>query len=514
MKKICIMFILVFSILLSYTKTYAFGSAPLEKINYLDLANLEYKWWNEGYAGTINSIELKPDTTYTLIMSRNFLGSRFENSERIEFEAEEPDGSNWFNVYLTIDHEKDLAYHTFTTRGSLFDIILLPVNGMNNYEAMIYEGTYAGFPGFVPYTEDGEQLEYYGFLALNYDRLPEMEAVLNYVNAKKTSGQVLTKSIIYDDYSTGEKRPGNYQMVFETEYNQIRKRFLLDIKIYDIVAPTLSVAGTLSIPVDQKWSVDQIKEKITILDNVDDLNGSHLNVIHDTYSAATSVGNYQMTFEVSDSSGNKNTIEVLILLVDETGPTIKGPTDIYLYTTDESISIDQIYSKLSIRDDVDKTDVTWEVIENEYNLSKSPGQYSITFKASDQSRNSTSFTVRIHVIDNQGPIFEHNELILDKTTKDQMTESEIILWLKEQLNLMGHHASDINILYNEYETREKKEGSYYVYLSYKLGEEDVTSRIRIDVEKEKSSIINIVLPISGVLIIGLGVFIWFKYKKN
>lgn len=185
MKKICIMFILVFSILLSYTKTYAFGSAPLEKINYLDLANLEYKWWNEGYAGTINSIELKPDTTYTLIMSRNFLGSRFENSERIEFEAEEPDGSNWFNVYLTIDHEKDLAYHTFTTRGSLFDIILLPVNGMNNYEAMIYEGTYAGFPGFVPYTEDGEQLEYYGFLALNYDRLPEMEAVLNYVNAKK-----------------------------------------------------------------------------------------------------------------------------------------------------------------------------------------------------------------------------------------------------------------------------------------------------------------------------------------
>ena len=514
MKKICIVFLLVFLILLSNTKTYAFSGEPLERINYLDLANLEYKSWNANVAGTKNSITVKTNTTYTLIMSRNFLGWCWDELDSMEIEYEEPDASNYFSGLLTVDEVNDLAYHTFTTGGPLLDFIMIPVNGSNNYELMLYEGTYADFPGFVPYIEDEEQLEYYGFLPLDYDKLPEMETLLNYVNAKRPSGQVLTKSIIYDDYSTGDKRPGNYQMVFETEYNQIRKQFLLDIRIYDIVAPTLSIAGKLSIPVDQKWSIEKIKEQITITDNADTLGISHLSVISDTYSSATEVGTYHMTFEGVDLSGNKNTIDVTIQLTDITGPSILGPSDIYLYTTDEPITVEQIYNKLIIDDTVDKKNVSWEVLDNEYNLTKTPGQYMITYQATDQSNNSSRFTIRIHVIDNQGPIFEHNELILDRSTKDQMTEIEIILWLKEQLSNLGHHASDINILYNEYENRENKEGSYYVYLSYKLGEEDVTSRIRIDVKKENTKIMNIILPISGVLVVGLGVFLWFKYKKN
>lgn len=514
MKKIMCLLLLSVLIVLTRFKTFAFSGAPLERVNYLDLSNVEYNWTIPGYATSKSSIRLKPNTVYTLVMSDAFLGQHWSYIDVVELEYEETSGSIYYCGQLTVDLVNERAYHTFTSVEGYLDLIKLPVNSQDNYEVMIYEGAYEDFPGFSPFAEESVPTEYFGYLPLDYDQLPATEILLNYVNAKNPSGGIIPKTIIFDDYTTSDKMPGLYQMVFETEFNQIKRRYYLDLRVFDITAPTLFISGSLSIPVDEKWTIDEIKEYITITDNADILNENNLSVLSDSYSAANEVGTYIITFEAEDLSGNTSTLDVTINLIDQTAPVINGPTDIYLYTTDHPITTQEVINKLVINDAIDGTNVSIGIHLNEYNQTKIPGQYRIHVKATDQSNNMKIFIVKIHVIENRGPVFEDSELVIDKTTADAMSESDIIEWLKEQLNLMGYHATELSVLYNEYETNEKKEGSYYVYLSYKLGEEEVTSRVRIDVKKKTIPIIYFIIPISGVLALGCGAYFWIKHKKN
>lgn len=514
MKKLWSILILLVLLILNSFKTYAFPLEPLERVNYLDLKDIEYSYWMPGYASTIHSIQLKPNTTFTLVMSSSFLGERWYEIDQMEIELEDPSGENYYCGPLIVDQSNQRAYYTFLTIDGWIDILKFPVSSQANYEIMIYKGIYEDFPGFVPYIEANEKIEYFGYLPLDYDHLPEKETMINYVNAKNPSGQVIPKTLIYDDYSSSNKLPGVYHMVFETVYNQIRRRYYLDVRVFDLTAPTLSINGELSIPLDNKWSIDRIKEYITVTDNADNMNESELTVISDTYSTAMYVGPYQITFEARDSSGNANTLDVTINLIDQTGPEIIGPSDIYLYTSDNPIKAQEILDKLEISDTVDQENVNVTILTNEYNQTKIPGQYNIHVKATDSSDNVTIFIVKVHVIENSGPVFENTELVIDKLTSDEMSESEIIDWLKNQLGLLGHHATEISILYNEYEMHEKKEGSYYVYLSYKLGEEEMTSRVRIDVSKKQVPILYYLLPLGGVMVIGCGAFFLIKHKKK
>ena len=514
MKKIWSIVILAMLIVLSSSKTFAFSGDPLERVNYLDLAVMEYNWRIPGYASSKHSIQLKPNAVHTLVLSRAFLGQDWDYIDLIEIELEETSGANYYCGPLSVDQINQRAYYTFTTIEGLIDISKLPVNSQHNYEAMIYAGEYEDFPGFVPYAEASEPTEYFGYIPLDYDNLPSTETLISYVNAKNPSGGIISKSVIFDDYSASSKLPGSYQMVFETEFNQIRRRYYLDVRVFDLTAPTLFISGALSIPVDEKWSIDQIKEQIVISDNADLLDETHLSIVSDSYTGADQVGSYLITFKASDLSGNTSTLDVTINLIDQTGPVIKGPSDIYLYTSDTPLKVQEVLDKLIINDAIDGLNVNVTIHLNEYNQTIIPGQYRIHVKATDSSDNVTIFIVKIHVIENRGPVFEHSELVIDRTTADEMSESEIIDWLKEQLNLLGYHATEISVLYNEYDSHEKKEGSYYVYLSYKLGEEEVTSRVRIDVKKRTIPVLYFILPIGGVIAIGLSAYFIIKHKKN
>ncbi|HPG43297.1 MAG TPA: hypothetical protein PLJ98_05785, partial [Acholeplasmataceae bacterium] len=215
----------------------------------------------------------------------------------------------------------------------------------------------------------------------------------------------------------------------------------------------------------------------------------------------------------TDSTGNTNTIDVSITLVDKQGPKITGPTSIYLYTSDASLSNAEIQNKFIFNDDIDGANVTVSIITNEYQQTSTPGKYKITFKAVDQTQNVSLFNVYIHVIENRGPVFEHSELVIEKTTADAMTDQDVIDWLKEQLELSGIQATNIMVLYNEYETHEHEKGSYYVYMSYKVDGQDMTSRVRIDVEQKPVNVLWIIIPSSGLLIAGTTAFIVLRHKK-
>jgi hypothetical protein len=103
--------------------------------------------------------------------------------------------------------------------------------------------------------------------------------------------------------------------------------------------------------------------------------------------------------------------------------------------------------------------------------------------------------------------------VIEKTTADAMTDQDVIDWLKEQLELSGIQATNITVLYNEYETHEHEKGSYYVYMSYKVDGQDMTSRVRIDVEQKPMNVLWIIIPSSGLLIAGTTAFIVLRHKK-
>jgi hypothetical protein len=504
---------MLFSTLFVLTSTRAFDQEPLERINHLNLSQLVYNEEFEGSARTETSIILKPHTTYTLVMSQDFLGQAWDHIDQRYIEIEEWSGSKYYLDLLSIDMTHGRAYFTFDTQEGLIDLLDIPVKGEANYDIILYEGTYADFPGFIPYVDADDPLEYFGVLPIDYDTQPTLETITSYVIAKDPFGGTISSTLIFDDYTISNKLPGTYQMVFEADYNDISKRYYLDVKVMDITAPTLSIDGTLEIPFKEKWTIDDIKKEVVIHDNVDALSWTDLVVTNDTYTDAESLGNYQMSFSVTDSSGNTNTIDVSITLVDQQGPKITGPSSIYLYTSDASLSNADIQSKLTFEDDIDGTNVTISIIANEYQQTSTPGKYKITFKAVDQAQNVSLFYVFIHVIENRGPVFEHNELVIEKTTADAMTDQDVIDWLKEQLELSGIQATNITVLYNEYETHEHEKGSYYVYMSYKVDGQDMTSRVRIDVEQKPVNVLWVILPASGLLIAGTTAFIVLRHKK-
>lgn len=513
MKKLMSMVFIMMWVFLFSHQTLAYDGTPLVRINYLDLSKLVYRDDIEGSARTSESIVLKSNSTYTLVMSQGFLGRAWDYLDMTYVELEEASGSLYFNELLNVDQDNLRAHVTFQTVEGYIDLCVIPVDDQTNYEIILYEGEYADFPGFAPYVDNNDPLAYYGVLPIDYDEQPTLSMIQSYVIAKNPFGGTISSNLVYDTYSVSEKLPGTYQMVFEATYNDILKRYYLDINVYDLKAPDLSISGILSIPLMAKWTIDEIKQQVIMSDNVDTLDWTDLVVTNDSYSDATSLGNYQISFSVTDTAGNTSEIDVDIQLIDQTGPNIEGPSSIYLYTSDNVLTNAEIQNKFTFFDDIDGTNVTVSIITNEYQQMVVPGRYRVTFKAIDQALNETLFHVFIHVIENRGPVFEQNELIIEKTTADEMTESEIIDWLKNQLELSGYHVSNLMVLYNEYESHEKEKGSYYVYMSYELDGNEMTSRVRIDVEKKPIPLLWMVLPSTGLLAIGIGTFIIIKHKK-
>lgn len=514
MKKIICLLLCAWLGLISIQTVYGFEEEPLEQVNHLDLSKLEYMWDMPGYARTTEPILLKANTTYTLVMSEVFLGQHWNFPDMMEIEVEENDGTPVYAERPILDLANQRAYMTFETGEGFMNILKMPVNDQFNYEVILYEGVYANFPGFVPYVKDSEPLEYHGVLPLDYDQQPSIEVIKSYVIAKNPQGSVITSTLIYDEYSSSNKLPGTYHMIFETMYHAIKKRYHLDVRIFDITPPELTIEQGVDIPVDQKWSLDDLRMLVMVQDNVDSLDPMNLYVMSDTYSEATTIGTYQVTFGLKDASGNEGTVMIPIELIDRTGPVVKGPSSIYLYTTDEPMTNLTIQSKLQVSDAVDGTNVTITIPINEYNQTTIAGRYKVHFSVKDTQQNETIFIVYVHVIDNRGPSFEQSELILLKTTADQMSEEDIVDWLRNQLNLSGYHVQNLQILYNEYASNQSEKGSYYVYFTYDIEGESYTSRVRIDVEKKELPWMTIASSFVGVIVISTGLWIYLKRKRH
>ena len=123
--------------------------------------------------------------------------------------------------------------------------------------------------------------------------------------------------------------------------------------------------------------------------------------------------------------------------------------------------------------------------------------------------------MNIHVIENGGPVFTTDEIVLSIDTASEMSDDQLIEWFTNHTLSSGYSVSHVRVMFNEYKNMENTEGSYYVYLSYQVNGEQQTSRIRIDVENQDDKPnFYVYLALGCPVLLGIAGFIFIKHRKK
>jgi hypothetical protein len=517
MKKLMIFVLLICAFMLfEFSTVHAEGEyypLPVGR-NYLDLGNLSPRSDDSNYAYTIDPIRVIPNQRYTIVLDHEFLGQHSGFLEFVYILIEEYSGLDDYNILIHDDWTNTRAYVEFTPVTDLILIQSLPMMP-NTYDAIMYAGTYAQFAGYEPYIDPSEVMSYFGVLPVDYDELLTTQEIKNYLQANDPYGNPLSISIEEDEYSLSNKLPGTYQMIFMSTFNNITKRYYLDVRIFDATAPVITVEGRIIIALTEKVSVESLLSQIDVTDNVDDMDSTDLVIIADTYTPANQVGLYTITVLATDLSDNESSLIVEIELIDRHGPDITGPASIYLYTKDVPLTNLMILNKYLIVDDVDGLNVTTSFEFNAYNQNALPGVYLITILASDTLNNISRFDLNIHVIENGGPVFTTDEIVLSVDTASEMSDEELVEWFTNHTLSSGYSVSHVRVMFNEYKNMENTAGSYYVYLSYQVNGEQQTSRIRIDVENQDDQPdFYVYLALGCPIFLGISGYIFIKHRKK
>jgi hypothetical protein len=482
--------------------------------NYLDLGNLSPMSVDPNFAYTIDPIRVIPEHMYTLVLDYEFLGQHSGFLENLYIMIEEYSGIDEYHFLIQDDRTHLRAYIEFVPVTDLILMNSIPMMP-TTYDAIMYEGNYADFNGYEPFIDPSEVMSYFGVLPIDYDEPLTTQQIKDYLKANDPYGNPLSISIEEDAYSLSSQLPGTYQMIFMSTFNNITKRYYLDVRVFDATAPVLTIEGRITMPLTEKVSVESLLSEILVQDNVDVMDSTDLVIIEDTYTPATQVGLYEVMVSVTDLSGNTSFLTVEVELIDRHGPDITGPMSIYLYTQDEPISNSMILDKYVINDDVDGLNVTVSFELNNYNQQTLPGTYMMTILAKDTLNNISRFSLNIHVIENGGPIFTTNEIVLALDTASEMSDDQLIEWFINHTLSTGYSVSHVRVMFNEYENMEKTAGSYYVYLSYQVNGEQQTSRMRIDVENQANKPNDYLYFILGSpIILGISAFIFIKRRKK
>jgi len=519
-KTIIFITVLCLGFILLQSKSYArVEDLPIGR-NYLDLSTFFEIGNDPNKYQSHTEFKINNGSTYTLVMSKQAVLTWYDEMDGdLEADIEMVTTANPMSLPYQKDILNERVYIEFKPSDDYIAFEILHLDAANfvaPYEVILYEGTYEDFFGFEPYLNPNDNLKYHGQININYDQLLSTETISSYITAQTPDGLAISKIISHDTYSASDKLPGAYELIYESTYNNITKQFILSVLVEDLTAPVLSIEEPIRVPLSNKVDVNTLKSKITIHDNVDEIPYQNLIISNDTYTSATTVGMYQITVDVSDSSSNQVSQIFDIELYDNQGPTISGPSQLYLYVGDEPLSDDDILDFYQVTDDVGVRTSSIIISHDEYNLKKEPGKYLMTISASDTSNNVSTKDIYIHVIDNRGPEFNINpDYIITINPSEPLSDEDIIQWLTNTLEKEGVKPTNMSINHNEYALRSDQSGQYYVYMSYQVEDDIFQTRVLMDVVEDDPFYKNPIYLLTLVpILLGAGYIIYRKRKHK
>ena len=296
-------------------------------------------------------------------------------------------------------------------------------------------------------------------------------------------GQVTIRYNDQDDYVSNvvnrnnvkDRELGNYNITFTaSDNNNNSSSLLVKVIVEDRVAPTIdSQNSTLEYTRSYTTSClskSTLENAIRGRDNYSDMEDLIVNVDCSSYLENYNIVNtYYLPLTVTDPAGNSTNGQITIRVIDDVAPVINGSNTFDTsYTSD--ITASEIVSKCNIEaSDAIDSSVDVGIISDSYTSNKyTPGSYSIILMATDDSDNSSTFTINVNVTDNIKPYFLINKTTLIVENGYAYTPSEIIDAAISS-GLIRTDYTDIEVIEDEYTDNETTEGTYLYRLRVTYG---------------------------------------------
>ncbi len=490
MKKILLLMGLIILVFIGFTQSAsASGSNYLPGgKNYISKENLEFHSGNT--LESINPILLKPETDYvfsfSVILTSPFLEvfyTFYENNNILdELSITE---SSMTTISIGDEH---LLYFTFRT-DELTNYISFQFSEPNMTisdplpDIQLEEGTVpSAYEEYIPGSMIDTTSPYFqssGKIISYVDQPITLLEIQNSLVAHDTIDGDVSASItmINDGYSEFMNAIGTYTISFSVSDNSGNTTTTdILVEVVDVLSPVFSNLTEIEAVYPNVYTVENIIGMLSASDNYDGDISNNIVMVNDSYSLnASVVGDYTMSFSVTDSSGNEATHDLLVHVVDQEAPIITGESTIHIgYNL--YYSEDDLLSMLSVTDNYDSH---LEIIienngyKNNHNII---GEYNIIFSSTDSSGNTSEKTLTMHVVDEIGPVVYLDQSIIQvySNTVLQLPDFAHLLTKTNELNPEKDYL--ITVRYDSYTSHSDKPGTYHMRLSFKDNSGDVLDK--------------------------------------
>ena len=401
--------------------------------NYLDINNYTNHY---GELNQVDPIRLLPDTDYVIsVPPEDYL----QNME-IHIIGDTTYVSGLASELSNCVLEADWTYCTFHTSTTE---TLVTVNFFafhmdyhyNNFEIRDFQlevGTYpTSYEQYIlPTDNTSPEIAGEGAFITSYESVETLSSIVDaHFTASDDIDGDLTQNIqvIYDEYTGNEQTVGSYNVTLEvSDSSQNTAQYPFTVIVKDTLPPEITGPTQIEIDVNSPPTIESIlMDYFTFNDGYD--GALTPEITSDNYTVnKTTIGTYQVTVEVSDSSFNTSTHTVNISVVDITPPTLNQTSEIEVLLS-SPITSDTLISGLLWQDNYDDASLlTVTEISNTYrNNEATVGDYTIELEVKDMSGNTSNEIITITVSDDIIPIITGPNTLSVSYTK-QLTHTEIL----------------------------------------------------------------------------------------
>jgi hypothetical protein len=515
MKKLMIFVFLLLLVGVNQVSASTDGEGNTERLpygrNYIDFRNFEYKSHNR--YGMIKETRVKQNQLYTLVVGREFVGDYiYEQEEYPEFRLITKTKDEV--MPFEIDYEAECWHQSFLIEEDALLITDLSVQAISLNEIILYEGNYESFSGYEMY-QSYEPLVKEGYYLVDYDNPVETSlimATLGISDNHSTRDKLSTK-INSDEYTNRTTKIGQYLIEYEVKDEMANVSiYKMHIRVVDTKKPVIE--GPLSYVIkteEDHLTVNQMLERLTITDNVDELSTKDIEIIEDTYTPNKGkVGEFEVTIKVKDQSNNETQTSIKVSVSDTRSPNITGPSSLFRYLNDPKLTEEDIRKLYQATDNVDGDITDQIVIDYVSYFPDRIGVSTLLIRATDSSGNKTVKQVSVHIIDDVSPVVVASSPVISKAEFDKMSQEDIVEWFKKDLERKGVYASNVSVLLDESNIK-NKQGKSYVYFEYEVNGDIQQSRLTIESKKAFNPGLIILTSLSGIAI--TTAFVLYKKKR-
>lgn len=321
---------------------------------------------------------------------------------------------------------------------------------------------------------------------INVDSAPTIDQILEQVTAEDLLGEAVEVTCSEDErakYKPGTLGTYKVEVTATDKYGQTAHCFL-NLKVIDIVAPTIKLKSNLNYNIGESINATSLKEKFTLADNGTSHGGSigepkfeldSTLLSGDKTFGASDIGTHTLKVTVADSSGNTNSKEFSLVVVDNIPPVItmkdgaEGKVTVGLSRV-LSLKQNEFLQLFEATDNVTASSSLRWGIEGEF-IPSLVGKHTVKVTCTDAAGNMAVYPVEVTVDADLPPVFILGDALVGATNDNPLSSAQLQKIVTHGL-YAARNVRSVLIDDTEYQKNATKAGRYSVPYSVEILEED------------------------------------------